>query len=149
MNCPNCLEIRGTSLQHENEDCPIRELITCRKCCQTGHMTHKCEEKWDHWERPTTLEELIPFHIRQRYRITSATPIKFEQPRSEQTFHEIHSINEFQMPEGYKDLRAFVDKYGIIVKSKTKAKEVDCVNAIKEWAKEKGRRIIPKNTKVL
>jgi len=149
MNCPNCEAIKGLALQHSMDDCPIKDDITCRRCCQTGHMTHLCQQNWSHWERTTTMEQLIPLHIRNRYKITSATPLTFETPRGADTVHELHPMNEFQMPDNYKELRSFVDKYGIYVKKTTKAAELACVEAIHSWAKETGRRIIPKNTIVV
>ena len=112
-------------------------------------MTHLCNETWTHWERPTTMEQLIPLHIRNRYRITSATPLTFKQIRDSSTTYELHSMNEFQMPDTYKELRTFIEHYGIHVKKTTKAAEVACVEAVQAWAKETGRRIIPKNTIVV
>jgi len=58
-------------------------------------------------------------------------------------------MNEIQMPDTYKELRTFVEQHGIPVKKTTKAAEIACVEAIHAWAKETGRRIIPKNTKVV
>ena len=95
------------------------------------------------------MEQLIPLHIRNRYKITSATPLTFNTPRNSAATYELHPMNEFQMPDTYKELRTFVEKYDIPVKKTTKAAETACVDAINAWAKETGRRILPKNTLVV
>ena len=112
-------------------------------------MTHLCEQTWTHWERPTTMEQLIPLHIRNRYKITSATPLTFNAPRDSSTRYELHPMNKFEMPFTYKEQCEFVEKHGIPVKKTTKAAKSDCSEAIYAWAKETGRRIIPKNTIVM
>jgi len=145
MTCPNCKAYKGLTLQHSTDDCPIKEHITCRKCCQTGHMTHLCQQNWTHWERPTTMEQLIPLHIRNRYKITSATPLTFNNPRNSSTAYELHPMNEFEMPFTYKEQCEFVEKHGIPVKKTTKAAERACKEAIRAWAKETGRRLFYMN----
>ena len=108
-------------------------------------MTHLCEQTWTHWERPTTMEQLIPLHIRNRYKITSATPLTFNTPRNSSTAYELHPMNDIQMPYTYKERCAFVEKHGIPVKKTTKAAERACWEAIRTWAKETGHRLFYMN----
>ena len=108
-------------------------------------MTDLCEQTWTHWERPTTMEQLIPLHIRNRYKITSATPLTFNTPRNSSTAYELHPMNEFEMPFTYKEQCEFVEKHGIPVKKTTKAALWECDKAIRKWATETGRRLFYKS----
>jgi hypothetical protein len=91
------------------------------------------------------MEQLIPLHIRNRYKITSATPLTFNTSRNSSTAYELHSMNDFEMPFTYKERCAFVEKHGISVKKTTKAAERACMEAIHMWAKETGRRLFYMN----
>uniref|UniRef100_A0A6C0LNX4 Uncharacterized protein n=1 Tax=viral metagenome TaxID=1070528 RepID=A0A6C0LNX4_9ZZZZ len=150
MTCPNCKAYKGLTLQHSTDDCPIRDHITCRKCCQTGHMTHLCTENWSHWERPTTMEELIPFHIRNRYRITSATPVTFKNPRDSSTTYELHKMNEIIIPDDHdkiadlaKTLKITPAKLKNVQRPGGRYSTEEYTTAIEKWGKDTGRRIIP------
>jgi hypothetical protein len=106
-------------------------------------MTHTCEEDWSHWERPTSMEELIPQHIKQRYNITTVTPIMFKKPRGPDTVHELHSINEVTIPETYEKILEFIAKHKIIAEKTTKPRGDACIDAIIAWADARGIRVIP------
>jgi len=152
MPCPNCEAVgyKGLKLQHSIDDCPIKEQFTCRRCIQTGHMTHLCKENWSHWERPTTMEQLIPLHIRNRYRITSATPLTFKTVRGLSTNYELHSMNEIEIPDDHDKIAELAKSLNITPAKLTATQRPggrysteEYTTAIEKWGKETGRRIIP------
>ena len=140
--CSTCKAYNDVLRIHTSiDDCEFKHVL-CRRCHQRGHMTHMCTEKWSHWERPTSMEELIPFHIRQRYSITSSTSLTFEHPRGPDTLHELHPINEIIIPEDYKNIVKLAEKYNIIPKKTTKASSESYIQALKEWADMHGCRVV-------
>jgi hypothetical protein len=97
-----------------------------------------------HWERPTTLEELIPSDLRTRYGITSNTRIEFTAPRcAPESESEIASINTIVIPDDYTQLNEFAKKHKIVIPNmKTKKAEAAILTAIKDWAIRRGIRIV-------
>jgi len=157
-DCLVCKAFTGNTVQHQ--ECPNKNVL-CRRCHQRGHMTHMCTEKWSHWERPTSMEELIPYHIKQRYRINSCTNLTFQMPRSNDTVKELHPVNEIVIPDEYngkkdnitwhKEIVEIAERYNIIPKKPAKGYKPSSesyIQAIHEWAEEKGYRIVRKNTVV-
>lgn len=150
MTCPNCKAYKGLTLQHSIDECPIKNDITCRRCLVTGHMTDLCEEDWSHWERPTTMEELIPLHIRNRYRITSATPLTFKNSRGPSTNYELHDMNEIVIPDDHDKIADLAKSLNITPAKLTATQRPggrystdEYTTAIEKWGKETGRRIVP------
>jgi hypothetical protein len=106
-------------------------------------MTMHCSDRWSHWERPTTLEELIPVDVRMRYGIQTHTRIDFDKPRgSEGTDKELHYCSEIIIPENYNELKEFVDRHKINVEKVTKESRLACIKAIQEWGVSHGYRIV-------
>ncbi len=102
-----------------------------------------CSDRWSHWERPTTLEELIPVDVRMRYGIQTHTRLEFDKPRgADGTEKELHSCAEIIIPEDYSDLKEFVERHKISVEKKTKESRMACIKAIQEWGVSHGYRIV-------
>ena len=125
-------------------------MITCRRCLQTGHMTQMCKEDWSHWERPTTMEDLIPLHIRNRYKITSATPLTFKHPRGPLTTNELHTINDIIIPDDHDKIAELAKSLNITPAKLTTTQRPggrysteEYVIAIEKWGRDTGRRIVP------
>jgi len=102
------------------------------------------------------MEELIPLHIRNRYGITSTTPITYDekQNRGPETIYELNAMNEIQIPDKECDIKKLADlikqSYQItFIKLKQyqhpggRYKTEEYINAIVKWGKETGRRILP------
>lgn len=146
MNCcTNCKQLTGRAVIHEeDQSCPLAKSLMCRRCHARGHMTSQCPEQWDHWERPTTLEELIPADIRLRYGIQSHTRLEFMQPRgSPGTENELSSVCTITVPDDYNLLNKFIETRRIKIEGKvTKPSYQDCVKAVITWAQKHGYRAV-------
>jgi len=143
MACPNCKVSTGRELSHSNGECPQAVSFLCRRCNTRGHMTRHCKESWPQWERPTTLEELIPPDIRIRYGITTHTPIVYDTNRGDPgTERELERINEICIPSDYNELIKFTKKYNMNVETVTKPPKENLVAAIKTWGLSHGYRIV-------
>ncbi len=108
-------------------------------------MTRHCDEDWSEWERPTTLEELIPADVRFRYGIATHTLINFDAKRGDPgTEREIECVNEIIIPSEYNELKEFTKRHGMIVETVTKPPKENLVAACKAWGVQHGYRIIEK-----
>jgi hypothetical protein len=106
-------------------------------------MTRYCTEEWPQWERPLTLEELIPPDVRIRYNIQSQTEITFPTKRGDPgTEREMDRINEICIPANYNDLIQFTKNHDIDVETVTKPPKENLVAAIKHWGVLRGYRIM-------
>ena len=142
--CSICLTYREKSIVH-TDGCPYAASAPpCRQCHHRGHTSPACTEAWAHWERPTTLEELIPADVRIRYGIISHTPTSFVEPRGEATHKELSDRNTIVVPDDYNELLKFVDTYKIKVEKITKPSADICFKAIKAWGVTRGCRVITK-----
>jgi hypothetical protein len=145
MSCSTCKKWTGRTLVHEI--CPLAASMLCKRCLQRGHLTEACTEGRTEWERPSYIEELIPYDVRQRWGLTSMTPITFPLPRGAAgTEKEIASINTIVIPEEYTDLKEFIKEHKIKVEKVTKESKSDCIKAIKAWASTRGYRAIMEHT---
>lgn len=137
MECKNCVRIYKESIVHgKDEKCPIAAAgIVCSRCHVRGHFVSDCEEKWPHYTRPLILEELIPIHIRKRYKITTSTPIEYA-PRHG-TSEEINDINTIVVPMDDKEIRNVMKYYGI----GTMRKQDDNIHLLSEYAKDHAMKI--------
>ena len=147
MFCAGCKVLTGREVTHPNDECPQSYSFLCRRCHHRGHLTRHCPDKrWPHWERPTTIEELIAPDIKMRYGIHTHTPIQFSSERGAQgTEQELNSVNEIAIPTEYSDLLKFMNKYPEIKKHlppSTKQKEESLISAIKHWGVLHGYRIV-------
>jgi hypothetical protein len=146
MSCTICQKFKGKSIVHGSDGCPLSHSILCRRCHHRGHLTSHCSEKWPQWERPTTLEELIPADIRKRYGIISHTSLSFPKSRGEPgTETELSSINEVIIPDDYNQLKEFIDTHNIKVEKVTKESRSNCMKAVIAWGIHHGYRIVMKN----
>jgi hypothetical protein len=136
MTCSFCSQYTHSDADHESAFCPHMASMYCRRCQSYGHLVSQCETPWAHWERPSSLEELIPFHLRVRYGIQTTTQLDYDSPRgSEESFKELP--HEIRVPGNDKRMRKFMDKRGI----KTVHKGAVNLQTIKDWAKERGLRV--------
>jgi len=141
--CRICRRVKGKTILHSNGGCMYASAILCRRCHHRGHFTSDCEESWSHWERPTSLEELIPADVKQRLNITTHTSIDFQAPRgAEGTEQELHSMNEVVVPKNYAELLEFLEKNNIKVETVTKPPRSNCIKAVKAWGVERGFRVV-------
>lgn len=89
-----------------------------------------------HWERPSCLEELIPYDVRRRWNIVSQTAIAFPEDRNhESTQRELPW--EVQVSANDKKMRQFMLENSI----KTTHQTSQNLARIREWAVQKGLRI--------
>ena len=136
--CPLCLKYKGKRIIHGHEGCALGASTLCRRCHHRGHLSADCSASHPQWERPTTLEELIPIDIRLRYKINTHTPVSLA-PRMST---ELSDINTVVVPDGFKELSEFVELHGINVEKVTKPGRKALLRAVKAWGVAHGYRII-------
>lgn len=141
-SCKVCLAYTGTERSHDVGAqgqvglCPIAPMLKCRRCLVHGHTAAQCDRLWPHWERPTSLEELIPPDIRARYKINTSTPLNFKEERGEgDTTNEFRILIE--VPRADKAMREFMSNNDIKTTHQTK----ENLSRIREWALQRGMRI--------
>jgi hypothetical protein len=138
-SCKLCQKYRGKTLVHGSEGCKLGESTKCLNCYQYGHLSVDCAEPRQ-YQRPQTLEELIPIDLRLRLGITTSTRIAYADPKVKPS--ELPEINTIEVPEGFSELSEFVRTHGIKVEGKvTKASEKALLKAIRTWATARGYRI--------
>ncbi len=137
MVCFFCSQFTDQVADHDSKTCPFSSSCYCRRCQSYGHLVSQCKEKWDHWERPSCVEELIPYHVRMKYGIKTTTPIEYEADRgeTEETFQELPY--EVVVPGDDKKMRKFMEDNKI----KRVHKGSENLQTIREWAIERGLRI--------
>ena len=145
MSCNICLKYTGKSIIHGTSACALRSSVLCRRCHHRGHLACDCTAPHPAWERPITLEELIPIDIRIRYNIQTHTAISYTSSSREES--ELPNVNTFIVKDTHKDLNEFVRVQGIkfVKKSTGPRKQEDLRHAIKKWGVENGYRIIYKD----
>ena len=136
MVCATCLSFTGISAEHSRDSCPVLPTLRCRRCHCRGHTAAECGESWAHWERPTTLEELIPADIRQQWNITSRTELQFDVPRGAEGT-ECERKVELEIPRQDKPMREFMKKNDIPTTHDTESN----LQRIREWTLRNGFRI--------
>lgn len=138
--CCFCEQL-GKRIIHGCDGCPfLASMQACRRCFQVGHLTKCCIVGRPEYERPKTLEELIPHNLRMMYKIHTHTQITWtEMDRT--TADEIPPVNCFQVLDTYAGMKEFIDKYNIVVKKKTKESLDECRSAIEQWVKTKACRL--------
>lgn len=137
--CRLCLKYKGKSIVHDAGGCPLGASTLCRRCHHRGHLAVDCTAPHPQWERPLTLEELIPIDIRLRFKINTHTLIGFTGPRE---FSELPDINTIVVPDGFKELSDFVESHGISVEKVTKPGRKALMKAVKKWGVAHGYRIV-------
>jgi hypothetical protein len=134
--CETCLSFTGISAEHPRESCPILPILRCRRCHCRGHTAAQCGESWNHCERPTTLEELIPHDIRYQWDITTATEILFTVPRGAEGTEREWKM-EIEVSRLDKPMREFMKKNDIPTTHDTESN----LQRIREWSVRKGLRL--------
>lgn len=134
--CEICYSYTGVQNYHSKECCPLIPSLQCRRCHCQGHTSDQCGESWGNWERPTSLEELIPPDVRARWRITTHTSLNFPQPRgTEKTDSELRY--EVVVTNDDKKIRAFMAENNI----KTRASKEENLKIIRDWAIQRTYRL--------
>ena len=137
--CRLCEQYKGKRISHDKDGCPLGKSTLCRRCHHRGHLAVHCTAPHPQWERPLTLEELIPVDIRLRLGIQTSTLIQFD---GERAFSELPDINTIVVPDGFKELSEFVEAHGIKVEAVTKPSRKALLKAVKKWGVANGFRII-------
>ena len=141
-NCFLCERYRGKKgVIHDAKGCPYRAGVKCRRCNHRGHIDAECTATRCPAPLPSTLEELIPADKRLLYKITTHTPFTV----LTQTEAMIPDVNRIVVPDysDYKELGAFMKKYGISVDEKvTKDPKKERIAAIKKWGVSHGYRLV-------
>jgi hypothetical protein len=138
MSCKNCLRIYGKTTVHKKDEvCPISCAgIVCIRCNMIGHFAYDCKEKWSHFTRPTTLEELIPYHLRLKYGIKTETLIEYK-PR-EECMEMIDDINTINVKMNNKSIKTMLKYYGL-----SSSDDLDeNIEKLSEYARERGYKIL-------
>lgn len=145
--CKVCKRLKNRVVSHDAAGCPYASAALCRRCHCRGHFAVDCEESWPHWERPTSLEELIPADLRARYHITTHTMLDFTAPRGAPgTERELSAQSELVIPDNYNDLGALIERYGIKVEKVTKESYPARLKAVIDWGVSHGYRVIEKSS---
>lgn len=110
--------------------------MRCNRCFQNGHISEQCNEGIV--EYPGCIEELIPLNVRQRWNISTTTPLQPIHPHSESS---ISYVNTISIPEDYSELKEFIREHKIKVEKVTKESISNCRKAIIDWAKQRGYRV--------
>ena len=133
----------GLTRTHE-EECPVRASLWCSQCSCYGHLPADCDVAKHVW-RPRTLEELIPADVRERWNITTETPIMWPTSLSlEDTEREIADTNVIEVR--YKDGRENGRQQAIIkvmkaLKIPTVHKIEGNIQKLRTWAVANGKKV--------
>jgi len=84
--------------------------------------------------RPSTLEELIPMDFKQQWNLTSQTRLSFPTQLKESEFQ-----YEYSVPLDKKGQKEFMIQHKIVKES---GKKEDRLKTIREWAIDRGYRIV-------
>ncbi len=136
MVCSVCLSFTGISAAHSRDSCPVLPTLRCRRCHCRGHTAADCGESWAHWERPTTLEELIPADVRFQWDITTATPLHFTATRGSEGTERERKI-EVEVSRQDKQMRVFMRENDIATTHDAESN----LQRIREWATRRGVRL--------
>jgi hypothetical protein len=144
-SCALCWQKLRVQMIHDDKPCVTRESLWCSQCSCFGHEASECDEA-SHVERPRTLEELIPFDVRERWGITTSTPIVYHTPvRRPQTLEEkereIAESNTVVIyyPKAQLDrcLREYMKKNKI---DTTHSKEGN-IKVLRQWLTDNGKKL--------
>jgi hypothetical protein len=136
MVCTVCLSFTGISTEHSCDLCPVIPILRCRRCHCRGHTAKDCGESWAHWERPISLEELIPADVRQQWNITTTTQLTFPSVRGAEGTECERKI-EIEVSRQDKPMRAFMRDNDIPTTHDTESN----LCRIREWSMRNGFRL--------
>lgn len=143
-SCNICKKYTGRVVEHGLSGCSLALSTSCRRCHHRGHLTSDCTGGFPQWERPSSLEELIPADVRRRFGIITHTAIAWTAPRgAEGTETELGAINEVNIPYTYTAYSEFIKRHKIKVEGKvTKGSLTECVKSVKNWCVTHGYRLV-------
>lgn len=125
---------------HTTEDCPFRMSVKCLKCCMKGHLTTDCTMEIT-WQRPRYLEDLISDEEKERWQITTRTPILHTPLNAknyrETALREIPKTDTLQVINQDKKIRDFMRVNGV----KTVHEQIENMRILTDWAIQQGKRI--------
>jgi len=124
-----------------NGGCPVRASLWCSQCSCYGHVAVDCDEASHVW-RPTTLEELIPADVRERWAIDTTTSIVWHPNTTlEDAEREIADTNtiEVRYREGKQDNRIREVMRGL--KIPTVHKMDGNITKLRSWAIAHGKKV--------
>lgn len=132
--CSNCIG-SGYLIPHDAAKCPFKSSLHCSHCGTYGHTIDTCIDFMAAapYNRPMFVEQLISLEDRERYGITSRTPI----PAPLTPFGP--TAGTLQVFKEAKVLREFLVAHGIKPGSKTNMKILE--GQMHEFAKHDGRRL--------
>jgi hypothetical protein len=143
--CATCKAWLGLSRVHTDKElsdgvCPVRASTWCSQCGCYGHRSSECSEEMM-WDRPRTLEELIPVDVRERYDIDTETMIQWTKPTMYDAEREIAEINtiEIRFREGQKDskIREYMKQNKIVTVHKMDGN----IQKLRAWAVSHGKKV--------
>ena len=140
--CSTCYSLLGAVCVHpEPLKCPVRASFWCTQCACYGHTPKECDERiTGSIGRPSTLEELIPEDVRNRWNITTETKIQFIPARSlslDEKEREISHTNTIELQ--FKD--AIIRSYMKTNKIPTEHSMKNNIILLREWAVENGMKV--------
>ena len=130
----------GLQRDHEGAPCPVAASLWCSQCGCKGHVAATCDEV-QHVARPRYLEELIPADVRERWKITTLTPIVWSMPSLEDMEREIPESNtiEIRYREGRQDNK--IREMMRSLKLPTVHKMEGNLQKLREWAVANGKKV--------
>ncbi len=150
MSCASCLSLTGAIIFHD-DTCPVLPSLYCRRCSAYGHLAADCCQPWG-YERPTSLEELIPHDIRQRWGVQTSTPFMNPFTRDQVRDAELSGesiaweLRVLNVPRDDGEMRKFMADNSIRrthanASQKGKISQAENIARIREWAIERGFRV--------
>jgi hypothetical protein len=139
--CVTCKTTLGLTRVHGGDSaCPVRASFWCSQCGCYGHRPAECDNV-THVTRPRTLEDLIPSDLRERWAITTDTPIVWNWPSLEEAEKEIAESNTITIVyrEGKMDskIRETMRHYKIPTVHKMDGN----IQKLRTWAVSQGKKI--------
>jgi hypothetical protein len=79
--CSKCENVLlGFSIPHAVANCPLVHASYCSVCCSYGHLTEDCpDQEILSYRKPTYVEQLVPSSLLSRYKITTQTPLEYQE----------------------------------------------------------------------
>ena len=141
--CKTCQAWLGLTRYHE--ECPVRASSWCTQCGCYGHRPSECSEQLM-WTRPTTIEELIPGDVRERWDIQTHTKIEWMLPTLEDSEREIADINTIEIR--YQEDSGRVNRLDSRLREFMKLNKIhtahmmeDNIKTLRSWAIHQGKKI--------
>ena len=139
--CKTCFSVLGAQITHaDGETCPVQATYICSQCGGCGHLATACRIV-THVRRPRTLEELIPADVRERWGITTQTPIIWSRPSVDRMEREVSDEHEIQIRHQGNNRDAKIREVMRHYKIPTVHKMEHNVARLRSWAVSQGKKI--------